>query len=603
MPRLRAAVALAAIAALAYPSAAAAHAYLIRSDPADGSSLTDPPRHMRLIFSEQVSPSLSRVRLIGASGRATPARVAGSDRGTVLSVTLPALPRGVYRLEWQTVSTDDLHATRGDVVFGVGNVPVSAAAQRPPDPIPAPGGVLVRWLDFAIIAVLVGSLATVQLVLPAAGRRGLAAVDDLRRRLLVTAAWAALAAVISGIGLLAVQASALSGGVASAAWTLLRDTPYGSHWTVRELLLAALLVAALRLRSQPRSRLARTAVAPLAVALCATLALTGHAAAVRGDLSLATLAMTVHLLAAAAWVGGLVSTVLVAGPLLRRDVHGGRVVLRCFGNMAGVCVALIVITGLYSAGVQVASLDALARSVYGTALLGKTAMFAAAAGLGLINLVLLRRGVGATRLRRTVCLEAVVALAVLIPAAVLTASAPARGPQYAPAAAPRHALGTLYARADDLILRVSVKPNLPGTNFAAVSVLQTRLPEPGPVAGVDVVWPGAGGSATSATRDRRGGVWQLPAHSLARPGAAPLRVVVHRTGVPDAVASLRWTVNDPVRPGVKRPWLSDRPLAPLASQLAGLLALLAAAAALTWFARPFLPRRTPLAATGVRSTD
>ncbi len=603
---IRRGVAVAAVAAavaLALPAAASAHAYLVRSDPADGSSLTHSPRTMRLLFSEQVSPGLSRVELVGASGRVIPARVVPGHDSAVLTLALPRLPGGVYRIVWQTVSTDDLHATRGETVFGVGNVHVAPAAGLPPDPAPATGSVLVRWLDFAAVAALLGPLAMMLLVLPAASGRGARGLDGPERRLRTMALLAAPAALVTGIALLLVQASSLPRAVAPAGWTLLTGTTYGPRWALRELLLIGLLATVVALPRAGRRSWLRWAGIAMAVALCGTLALTGHAPAARGDLSVAVLAMTAHLLTAAIWTGGLAAAAICLAPLLVRDPHSGRIVLRCFGNLAAGCVALVAITGLYSAGVQVASADALLQSVYGRTLVVKSLLFLAVGALGLTNLLLLRRRAGGRRLRLAVALESAIALTVLVPAAMLTASAPARGPQYAPAAKVARLPALRYVAVDDLILGVSVKPNRPGANFASVKVLETRLPAPGPVTGVAIRWPDGRAAGEIVDAVRTGGTWRVPAHRLSRPGVMPLQVVVHRTGLPDALASLRWPVDPPSGPAPRQPWVSDRTLAPLLTLLAEVLLALAAAAVLWRALRPVLGQPPALAPADLPASE
>jgi len=68
----------------------------------------------------------------------------------------------------------------------------------------------------------------------------------------------------------------------------------------------------------------------------------------------------------------------------------------------------------------------------------------------------------------------------------------------------------------------------------------------------------------------------------------PLQVVVHRTGVPDALASLRWPVDPPSGPAPRQPWVSERPLAPLLTLLAEVLLALVAAVVLWRAVRPAL---------------
>ena len=183
---------------------------------------------------------------------------------------------------------------------------------------------------------------------------------------------------------------------------------------VRELAIVAVLVA-LALR---RRRLALALLVPVAAAEAAS----GHAASLG---ALAILTMTAHILAGCLWVGGLIVLALVLPGLERRDVLE---TLARFGRLATAGVAVVVVTGLYGAGRQVASLDALLSTTYGGSLVAKLASVGATGTLGLLGLLAVRRLRPSMRLLRA---EAVAAVGMLVAASLLLSSAPARGPQFA----------------------------------------------------------------------------------------------------------------------------------------------------------------------------
>ena len=99
----------------------------------------------------------------------------------------------------------------------------------------------------------------------------------------------------------------------------------------------------------------------------------------------------------------------------------------------------------------------------------------------------------------------------------------------------------------DLQVGAGVSPNEPGRSLALVDVYDTRRPAPGPVTGVDVAF---GSSAPRAAVPLGDGHWSAPV-TVARPGAASLRVTVHRAGRGDVRTNLHWTVGGgPARHGV-----------------------------------------------------
>jgi methionine-rich copper-binding protein CopC len=99
---------------------ATAHAFLDHADPRVGSTVSQAPGSVRLWFTETLEPAFSRVHVLDASGKevdANDAHVDGSD-ATLLTVTLPALAPGTYRVQWRVVSVDT-HVTEGDYTFEI----------------------------------------------------------------------------------------------------------------------------------------------------------------------------------------------------------------------------------------------------------------------------------------------------------------------------------------------------------------------------------------------------------------------------------------------------------------------------------------------------
>lgn len=108
-------IALAILAAV--PSSAAAHAFLLHSDPAAGAALLAAPKTVVLDFSEPLEPAFSDVTVLDQAGKAV--LVAPSDTsGTQMTVMLPALKPGSYRVVWHAFSLDT-HRTQGSFSFAV----------------------------------------------------------------------------------------------------------------------------------------------------------------------------------------------------------------------------------------------------------------------------------------------------------------------------------------------------------------------------------------------------------------------------------------------------------------------------------------------------
>ena len=245
---------------------------------------------------------------------------------------------------------------------------------------------------------------------------------------------AAIAALVSGIGWFAGVAADMGGSWADAATpdilqAVAFDTRFGHLWIGRLVLLLALIaVEALGHPSRGRDGV----LTLLAAAFAASLVGVGHGMTGSGHGAeiawLHMLADMVHLLCAAAWIGGLVCL----GLLLHRAITGretldvARAAVRRFSGVGYGAVALLLVSGCINALVLVPSPASLIESDYGRALLVKLALVAVMLAVALRNrLVLTPQIMGAVpatglkSLWRSVAAEQGIGLMVLAAAAWL----------------------------------------------------------------------------------------------------------------------------------------------------------------------------------------
>lgn len=111
---------LAALAAM-IASPAAAHSQLERAVPAAGSSVRESPPRLTLWFSQRIEPAFSKVRVLNSEGKQVDNDDAQVDRADarMLSVSLPKLAPGTYRVRWRVLSVDS-HVIEGHFTFNVG---------------------------------------------------------------------------------------------------------------------------------------------------------------------------------------------------------------------------------------------------------------------------------------------------------------------------------------------------------------------------------------------------------------------------------------------------------------------------------------------------
>jgi putative copper export protein/mono/diheme cytochrome c family protein len=251
------------------------------------------------------------------------------------------------------------------------------------------------------------------------------------RRPLVRLARVSLALAVPCLLLwLLVQAASFAGTDAAAAGpaatlavlpAVMRDTRFGHVMLVRLLL----LVAAWPLLD--RGRLATAGAAVLAAAALALQAALGHAGAVGGGAGAVLLAVeSLHLLAAGAWLGGLlpllILTVALPAPMAARAAQR-------FTAVGLPAVLVLVCTAIVQGDALIGGLPGLFGTAYGHIVLLKLALFAVLLAIALVNRFVLtarfERGAAARRgFVVAVAIEAAAGVAVVMAAALLATQVP-----------------------------------------------------------------------------------------------------------------------------------------------------------------------------------
>ena len=433
------------------PGRAAAHANLAESEPAANSVLDSPPERVVIRFTEPLEAALSEIRVLDSRGERVDLGDSALDPAdpTIMSVSLGTLGNGAYTVAWRNVSTVDGHSVRGAFLFSVGeplSASVSAASQVEDQPLlQSPIEPFVRWLALVGGLALVGVLAFRLLVsTPALAGMKSEGTDGLRSALsrnTMILAWAALALFLSMSALrLVIQASVVYDtspldALAGPVWSLVSETEWGRLWLMR----MGFAVAAGIVLFIMRGRVENIALSALAIALGAgallTISRSSHAAALLEIGGVSMLNDFIHMIAVAVWVGGLFSLALDIPATMRLlDERERRETLSAFiprfSAVAGLSVAVLALTGIYSAWTQVTIPEAL-DTPYGRTLLVKIGLVGALLLAAAVNLVWVRPrlagdGRAARWLRRLVAVEVVVAIAILLSVGFLTSLEPAR---------------------------------------------------------------------------------------------------------------------------------------------------------------------------------
>jgi len=611
--------------ALVLVSSVLAHAVLVRSVPGENAVLAQAPQEVRLWFNETISPQFSTARVLDIDGREVSPVSVQTDPGDpfLLVIKLPPLGNGLYSVNWRVLSEADGHFTAGLLVFAVGEGTAIEMAGDSETAEPLPWlEIALRWLNFILLALLIGGIGTAWLVLVTHDETGALAseVEAARGRILALSSWCAGISLLVGMGALAYQLSELQAGlvestsVLRSGWQFLAGSRWGILWWARQGLLLALLVLLLfahrgRRTSWDREMAAEASLdrpagrprgwpawmaGSMTFGLALIQAMNGHAAALTPDSGLAIAADTLHLAGAGMWVGGLLALVIGFAPALWQEKRDPGALLQAgwghFGRWAVLSLGLLAATGIYSAGRQVASIDALLTSRYGQALIVKMILFAGACSLGLLNgltlhprlVVLLARLLGKPngwqplpmyKIPAFILVEAGLGLLMFGLAGVLTATPPAHGPRFAPAA--QELPKSLSQTVDDLLVTLAVRPNLPGQNVFTVQAISTRRPAPAEVLRVILRFRYLDqdlGSISADAQPEGGNLYRLGGNYLNLAGPWQVEVVVRRKGIEDGIALFNWTVASRLQsqPGIISRQAWGPPLIKLAGVLLGL---------------------------------
>jgi copper transport protein len=420
-----------AVAALAAPSAAGAHAFLVGATPTWGGEVGKTPHEIRLVFSENVVPQYARVTVAGPRGEDRGGRP--SVAGHVIEVPVRAGEGGSYTVRWRMVASDDGHATEGVYSFGVRVKPVAPAPVKGLDVPVAPQ--VLAWLQFVGV-VLAGGMLVFRALVLAPSRRALgeAGTREARVTTVVAAAGAVVALHAGLLGFLVGAYPIVGGGLSGLINTEIEPIRAGTHlgqaWTLTTFAWLGLLMLLVASWVSPRRREQLLAGAGLLGLLIAFgLSWASHPAS-RGTLAL--LADYAHLVAAALWVGGVVAiTIMVAKtrslPRSMRDAIARRSVLR-FSKLALPTVVAVGLFGIYLAVRELPSPSALFSTGYGVVLLVKTAIVLGALALGAYHrrfvIPRIASGAPAASIRSTIVFEMGLLLVALALAATLSQTAP-----------------------------------------------------------------------------------------------------------------------------------------------------------------------------------
>ena len=405
-----------------------AHAGLKSSEPAASSVLEQAPKEIALNFGEAVEVSFGSIRLFDSNSQliVLPTPKYGALDGAVdaktVRVEIPELEPGSYLVVWRVVSADS-HPVQGAFAFQIGTRGLDLAdlgeeilaSSNTPASVRLMMG-LARWLSFLGVMVLVGAMLLAIRVV------GISRIDKI-----IFGAW--MVALVGSVFVLLLQAPYALGQAMSVSEIFgsvddVLQTRLGTWLAVRGTILLAFLILIWR-RDLHQKSIYRMLASLAGIGLFATFSISGHPG-MREFSVLSIGTDIVHFLCVSAWMGGLVTLVL-----LGREWQGKSPrVISWFSFTATISMPIMVATGVAQAWRMMEGFQNIFSTTYGIVLSVKVLLVVVAIAAGTRARQLFKskkveqQDLKEIKFSKTIVVESMIGIVVLAVTAVLVSVPP-----------------------------------------------------------------------------------------------------------------------------------------------------------------------------------
>ena len=405
-----------------------AHAGLKSSEPAASSVLEQAPKEIALNFGEAVEVSFGSIRLFDSNSQliVLPTPKYGVLDGAVdaktVRVEIPELEPGSYLVVWRVVSADS-HPVQGAFAFQIGTRGLDLAdlgeeilaSSNTPASVRLMMG-LARWLSFLGVMVLVGAMLLAIRVV------GISRIDKI-----IFVAW--MVALVGSVFVLLLQAPYALGQAMSVSEIFgsvddVLQTRLGTWLAVRGAILMVFLLLIWR-RDLHQKSIYRMLASLAGIGLFATFSISGHPG-MREFSVLSIGTDIVHFLCVSAWMGGLVTLVL-----LGREWQGKSPrVISWFSFTATISMPIMVATGVAQAWRMMEGFQNIFSTTYGIVLSVKVLLVVVAIAAGTRARQLFKskkveqQDLKEIKFSKTIVVESMIGIVVLAVTAVLVSVPP-----------------------------------------------------------------------------------------------------------------------------------------------------------------------------------
>ena len=405
-----------------------AHAGLKSSEPAASSVLEQAPKEIALNFGEAVEVSFGSIRLFDSNSQliVLPTPKYGALDGAVdaktVRVEIPELEPGSYLVVWRVASADS-HPVQGAFAFQIGTRGLDLAdlgeeilaSSNTPASVRLMMG-LARWLSFLGVMVLVGAMLLAIRVV------GISRIDKI-----IFVAW--MVALVGSVFVLLLQAPYALGQAMSVSEIFgsvddVLQTRLGTWLAVRGAILMVFLLLIWR-RDLHQKSIYRMLASLAGIGLFATFSISGHPG-MREFSVLSIGTDIVHFLCVSAWMGGLVTLVL-----LGREWQGKSPrVISWFSFTATISMPIMVATGVAQAWRMMEGFQNIFSTTYGIVLSVKVLLVVVAIAAGTRARQLFKskkveqQDLKEIKFSKTIVVESMIGIVVLAVTAVLVSVPP-----------------------------------------------------------------------------------------------------------------------------------------------------------------------------------
>lgn len=405
------------------PKSASAHAYVVKSDPAENETLKKAASVVKIEFDEDIQVSSFNTLFVrDTSGKRVDLKDAHIDKKNkkILEAGLKEnLKNGLYSIQWKAISADG-HPIQGVIPFRIGLAEAGTDDIKVEEMgyVPQIDMIMERGILYTSFSLFIGVLLF-NLIL----YKGSASQVQSRSKKII---WISLFGIfISLLFNLPLQAKIN----ADVSWLeafdplLLKETlqlsVFGYVWITQMALISTLMIVTYFAVKSERVSSFKVWSIPIVlfIGLLVMKAFNSHAYGLKFK-EIAVVMDFLHLFAASLWMGGLSSIVL----LLRKEADKWTMywdAIKRFSPWATGAVIVILLTGLFNSTFFIPTIHSLFDTKYGLALLAKILLFVCMGILGIIHYVKGRMR-AQQRLGATVKVEFIIGIIVFVIVAFMT---------------------------------------------------------------------------------------------------------------------------------------------------------------------------------------